>query len=109
MSFVASALQVGSCIADDDFCGVEDFRRGEILLPLSQRDLDYLQDVGYSQAVRVFSSDLFWAYLAFTPALEDDWDSDGNFRWLPYNANKVIVSGIPGKTSRRVSILLIMN
>lgn len=67
----------------------------EILLPLSQRVLHFLQNIAFLENVCGSTFDIALACLAFRRAVEVYWARKGSVGWFPYNADDGIVSVIP--------------
>lgn len=98
-------LEGGSCTDSGRFRGVEDLCRGRTLAPLSQSLLDSMETYGFFEAVRDCIFDAPKVYLALRGLVEADWNSDGNFGWLLYNADDALLPILRLEKSQGVTVL----
>lgn len=80
--FILYALYGRSCRANGDFLSVKNPCRNGILLHLSQRVLDSVQDVGFFETVCGCIFHIVQAYLTFRRIVEIDWATKEDFEWF---------------------------
>lgn len=92
---VASDLYGGSCTYSRDFRGVQNLFRSGNFYRLSQDVLYFIQHVDVFKVFRGFTFAICQSYVAFRYTLEIGCESDGNIMWLPYSADRGVLSDIP--------------